>query len=302
MLGVIFSEHIIPDIDVFINSVIECTEFNKVLLARALWVLNDGSFVHNRKCELILTYGIIPLSIFNVINYRGTALHSSLTNQFIPNPFHPIVRFFTMVSEENMFLSRIRDIVTYGDYATCSTHNGTYSIHNTQLEFNLQGNVLPLLTFTEIKYVHLLNDLSSYNSAILLNTVMNGLKSGKTRTVFQSPNVMLQFYVTNTDTCPSMNCHATQTTGDMFSEIPINIARYALMTHMISHVLGLNAHTLTLNIGDSYIDSTDTGVFEKQLILDYDLYDFPTIQFKRLIHSIDDFTTNDFVITNYKHH
>ncbi|WEU67410.1 thymidylate synthase [Xanthomonas phage JGB6] len=72
---------------------------------------------------------------------------------------------------------------------------------------------------------------------------------------------MFQFFVQD----GKLSCQLYQRSADMFLGVPFNIASYALLTHMIAKVCGLEVGEFVHTIGDAHIYSNHFEAVEKQL-------------------------------------
>lgn len=109
-------------------------------------------------------------------------------------------------------------------------------------------------------------------------------------------HVLSEFFVND----GKLDCLLFQRSCDMFLGVPFNIASYALLTHMIAHVCGLEVGTLTHCMGDAHVylnhfDAVSEQLHRKPLPL-------PTLSIKRRVESIDHFTMDDFELLGYAHH
>lgn len=125
---------------------------------------------------------------------------------------------------------------------------------------------------------------------------------------------LAQFFVSDGE----LSCQLYQRSADMGLGVPFNIASYALLTHMIAHVTGLQVRmhkydfwikTFTIIIlfsqpGDFVHTTGDTHVYlnhveplQEQLMRKPK--PFPTLHFKRVVQSIDDFQFEDFDVRGY---
>jgi hypothetical protein len=69
-------------------------------------------------------------------------------------------------------------------------------------------------------------------------------------------HMFCQFFVAQPatlDARPQLSCQMYQRSCDLGLGVPFNIASYALLTHMIAHVTGCEAHSLTLAMGDAHV-------------------------------------------------
>lgn len=105
-----------------------------------------------------------------------------------------------------------------------------------------------------------------------------------------------QFYVAN----GRLSCQLYQRSGDVFLGVPFNIASYSLLTHMIAHVTGLEVGEFVHTIGDAHLYVNHTEQVKTQL--QREPRPLPTLNIKRQVSDIDDFTFDDFEIIGYDPH
>lgn len=74
-------------------------------------------------------------------------------------------------------------------------------------------------------------------------------------------HTLAQFRVIN----GKLSCQLYQRSADMFLGVPFNIASYALLTHIIAKICGLEVAYLVHTIGDAHIYSTHEDVVREQL-------------------------------------
>lgn len=128
--------------------------------------------------------------------------------------------------------------------------------------------------------------LSAYNVPDLDKMVLNPC------------HCMVQFYV---DTVRGeLSAQMYQRSADMFLGVPINIASYALLTHMIAHVCGLGVGKLVITYGDAHIYKNHLDAVKTQLGRRDLVKPFPELRIKRKVEDIEQFMLDDFEIVNYQ--
>ncbi|KAH9930406.1 thymidylate synthase [Epithele typhae] len=118
-------------------------------------------------------------------------------------------------------------------------------------------------------------------------------------------HMMCQFYVhlppANDPTAkPRLSCLMFQRSADLGLGIPFNIASYALLTHMVAHVTGTEAHELVIQLGDAHVYRDHVDALRTQL--EREPRPFPKLRWPRAVESIDDFKSEDIVVEGYDPH
>lgn len=98
-----------------------------------------------------------------------------------------------------------------------------------------------------------------------------------------------------------LSCQLYQRSCDMGLGVPFNIASYALLTHMLSHVCDLVPGTLTHTMGDAHVYADHVDALKVQL--EREPREFPGLEIKREVGgSIDGWKVENFVVLGYEPH
>lgn len=110
-------------------------------------------------------------------------------------------------------------------------------------------------------------------------------------------HTLFQFYVS---TDGRLSCQLYQRSADIFLGVPFNIASYALLTHLIAHLCGLEVGEFVHTIGDAHIYNNHLDqVLE---LLSREPKELPKLKIVGEVNSIDDFTMDNFVLEGYDPH
>ena len=104
---------------------------------------------------------------------------------------------------------------------------------------------------------------------------------------------LFQFFVAD----GRLSCQLYQRSADIFLGVPFNIASYALLTHMIAAVTGLEPGDFVHTSGDAHLYANHFDQAREQLARTPG--PLPQLMIRRVPASIDDFTFDDFEITGY---
>ena len=107
---------------------------------------------------------------------------------------------------------------------------------------------------------------------------------------------LFQFYVAN----GKLSCQLNQRSCDSFLGVPFNIASYALLTHMVAHVTGLELGEFIWVGGDCHIYNNHVDQVNEQLLRAPRA--LPKLVIKRKVNAIDDFKYEDFEFEGYDPH
>ena len=109
-------------------------------------------------------------------------------------------------------------------------------------------------------------------------------------------HLLFQFYVAE----GRLSCQLYQRSADIFLGVPFNIASYALLTHMVAHVTGLEPGEFVHTFGDAHLYLNHLEQARTQLARTP--RDLPRLSITRKVDSIDDFRFEDFEISGYDPH
>ena len=107
---------------------------------------------------------------------------------------------------------------------------------------------------------------------------------------------VIQFDVTG----GKLSCQMYQRSADLFLGVPVNIASYALLTHMVAQQCDLGVGDFIWTGGDCHIYSNHTE--QVALQLSRAPFAYPTLNIKRRPDSIFDYQFEDFEFLDYQHH
>ena len=97
-----------------------------------------------------------------------------------------------------------------------------------------------------------------------------------------------------------LSCQLYQRSADIFLGVPFNIASYALLTHMVAHVTGLEAGELVHTLGDAhlYLNHLD----QADLQLQREPLPLPELWLNPAVADLDAFRYEDIAIRGYRSH
>ena len=109
----------------------------------------------------------------------------------------------------------------------------------------------------------------------------------------QPCHAMFQFHVAG----GKLSCQLYQRSGDIFLGVPFNIASYALLTHMVAQVCGLQAGDFVHTLGDAHLYLNHFEQAREQLTRTP--HALPRLRLNPAIDSVFDFRYEDIAIEGY---
>ncbi|MGM8931602.1 thymidylate synthase [Salinicola halophyticus] len=109
-------------------------------------------------------------------------------------------------------------------------------------------------------------------------------------------HALFQFYVAN----GRLSCQLYQRSADIFLGVPFNIASYALLTHMIAQVCGLEPGEFVHTFGDAHLYLNHLE--QARLQLSREPLPLPTLKLNPAIDDLFDFRFDDIAIEGYESH
>jgi thymidylate synthase len=114
-------------------------------------------------------------------------------------------------------------------------------------------------------------------------------------------HALFQFYVAPSETGPGrLSCQLYQRSADVFLGVPFNIASYALLTHMVAQVTGLEVGDFVRTLGDAhlYVNHLD----QARLQLTRDPRALPTLRLDPTVGDLDAFDLEHIEVVGYDPH
>jgi thymidylate synthase len=114
-------------------------------------------------------------------------------------------------------------------------------------------------------------------------------------------HTLIQFYVAPSESGPGrLSCQLYQRSGDVFLGVPFNIASYALLTHMVAQVTGLEVGDFVHTLGDAHLYSNH--VEQARLQLTREPRRLPKLTLDPSVTTIDGFDLEHITLQGYDPH
>ena len=127
--------------------------------------------------------------------------------------------------------------------------------------------------------------------------IVSGWNPGEAEKVALPPcHTLFQFFVADN----KLSCQLYQRSADLFLGVPFNIASYALLTHMVAQVCGLEVGEFVWTGGDCHIYQNHREQVELQLTRE--LYTLPTLTLNPNVTDIFAFNYDDISVDGYESH
>ncbi|RSB45310.1 MULTISPECIES: thymidylate synthase [Brevundimonas] len=107
---------------------------------------------------------------------------------------------------------------------------------------------------------------------------------------------LFQFFVAD----GKLSCQLYQRSADFFLGVPFNIASYALLTHMLAKVVGLEPGDFVHTFGDAHLYLNH--IEQARLQLTRQPLDFPELNLKRQLRDIFEYAYEDIELVGYTAH
>jgi thymidylate synthase len=114
-------------------------------------------------------------------------------------------------------------------------------------------------------------------------------------------HALFQFYVAPSDSGPGrLSCQLYQRSADVFLGVPFNVASYALLTHMVAQVTGLQVGDFVHTLGDAHLYSNHLE--QARLQLTREPRPLPVLHLDPSVTALDGFDLEHIRLEGYDPH
>src|SRR5208282_4693621 len=102
---------------------------------------------------------------------------------------------------------------------------------------------------------------------------------------------------------PLLSTLVTMRSSDLFLGLPFNIASYALLTHIVADMVGMQAHRLTFSLGDYHMYENQAAAID--MMLARRARRFPTVHLRGIsadVAQIHTITPDNVTVVDYHPH
>jgi thymidylate synthase len=110
-------------------------------------------------------------------------------------------------------------------------------------------------------------------------------------------HIIMQFNVTNNN---KLSCAMYQRSNDEACGTCFNIASYCFLTHLLAIHCDLEPYEFLYYKGNCHI--YEEHISNIKIQLQREPFEFPTLKIINKYENIEDYTVDDFIVSNYKHH
>jgi thymidylate synthase len=127
--------------------------------------------------------------------------------------------------------------------------------------------------------------------------IINAWNAGELKEMRLPPcHTMFQFDLTK----GKLRLQLYQRSWDVFLGAPFNIAQYAMLLHMVAHLIEAEPRELIVAAGNAHLYKNHIEAAKEQI--KRKPYPFPKLKIVGNVNSIDDFKEENFVLENYQFH